>query len=139
MFKRSSFTATSIYPRKQATTVLWPSDTVLESDSGIWLVKSNKRLKYFSDRVFQSWNYAAAPIRVYANSIEHLKYGGVIGFRGGSLLENMADGKIYLVSDNKRRHIVNPDWFEEYGFAGQPIITVSTTELQLHDEGDPLD
>lgn len=138
MFKRK-YPEQERYPLNESLTVIWPSDTVVECSSGIYLVKGSKKLKFYSDRVYKSWNFPVTPIPVYDSSIEYLQYGGIIGFRNGSLLESMADGKMYLISDNKRRHITNPDWFEQYGFAGQPIITVSTSELKLHDEGDPLD
>lgn len=139
MFRRRNYPEQEKYPLDKSATVMWPSDTVVECSSGVYLVKGDKKLKFYSKRTLESWNFSVSPIPVHDSAIEYLKYGGIIGFRNGSLLESMADGKMYLISDNKRRHITNPDWFEEYGFAGLPILTVSTSELEIHEEGKPLD
>jgi hypothetical protein len=61
---------------------------------------------------------------------------GVLGFRDGSLVQNIADGKIYLISDNKRRHIVEPDVLE---WIGGEIIKAGQKEVFVHTEGEPLD
>jgi hypothetical protein len=61
---------------------------------------------------------------------------GSLGFRDGSLLKDISDGKFYLISDSKRRHIIEPDvliWMNS------SIIEVSQKEILSHAEGDPLD
>jgi hypothetical protein len=50
----------------------------------------------------------------------------------------MADGKMYLVSQNKRRHIVDPDSFDRYGLDRSTVIEVSELEINMHDLGENL-
>lgn len=138
MFKRRRLPPDITYPLNESDTVIWPSDITIETSSGTWLVKGKKRFKFYSKRVYDSWGFPF-PIKVHDSSIEYMEYGGVLGFRNGSLLEDMSDGKLYLISENKRRHIVNPDWLDEYGLMGFPIIVASSNELKLHDEGEPLE
>jgi hypothetical protein len=63
---------------------------------------------------------------------------GKLGFRDGTLIKNIADGRIYLVSQNKLRHIVDPDSFTRYGLDRSNVIEVSETEVSAHDLGEKL-
>ena len=63
---------------------------------------------------------------------------GKLGFRDGTLIKNIADGKIYLISQNKRRHIVDPDTFDRYGLDRSKTIEVSESETNMHDLGENL-
>ncbi len=59
-------------------------------------------------------------------------------FRNGSLLYSQADGKMYLISDNKARHITSPDILTGLGIRRQDAVWVSEDEIKLHEEGAPL-
>jgi hypothetical protein len=67
-----------------------------------------------------------------------MKIVGKLGFRDGTLIKNIADGKIYLVSQNKRRHVVTPDSFAKYGLDRSSIVEVSESETNMHDLGENL-
>jgi hypothetical protein len=56
-------------------------------------------------------------------------------FRDGTLLHNLGDGKIYLVSGHKIRHITNPDVLERLGASHADVVRVSVDELNLHERG----
>ena len=45
---------------------------------------------------------------------------------------------MYLVSQNKRRHIVDPDSFDRYGLDRSKVIEVSELEAAAHDLGENL-
>jgi hypothetical protein len=66
------------------------------------------------------------------------KLAGKLGFRDGTLIKNIADGRIYLVSQNKLRHVVDPDSFTRYGLDRSKVIEVSETEISAHDLGEKL-
>jgi len=66
------------------------------------------------------------------------KVAGKLGFRDGTLIKNVADGKMYLVSQNKLRHIVDPDSFTKYGLDRSKVIEVSEAEVSAHDLGEKL-
>jgi hypothetical protein len=128
--KKLSKTTTYIYNKRLDA----PNGLSFQVDDQYFLVKSGTAMRFFSKRVFQSWGLI--PVVVSAGSIAHLKSAGVIGFRDGSLVKNFVDGKMYLVSDNKRRLIKDPDLVTLFG---QEVITASEAEIKLHDEGEPLD
>jgi hypothetical protein len=61
---------------------------------------------------------------------------GVLGFRDGSLVQDISDGKIYLISDNKRRHVIEPnvlEWIEI------EVIKAGQKEIAVHEEGEPIE
>lgn len=115
----------------------YPDGAVLQNGSNYFMVTNGKLFKFFSERVFKSWNVTA--IEVSSESIAHFQNASKpLGFRNGSLLHNVADGKFYYVSNNKLRHIQNPDWFDEYGLGIIEFVNASQQEVNLHDEGEPL-
>ena len=63
---------------------------------------------------------------------------GKLGFRDGTLIKNIADGKMYLISQNKKRHIVDPDSFIKYGIDRSKVIEVSESEANSHELGENL-
>jgi len=72
------------------------------------------------------------------SSLVNIKTAGRLGFRDGTLIKNIADGKMYLISQNKRRHIVSPDVFDKYGLDRSKLIEVSSKEAEMHELGDSL-
>jgi hypothetical protein len=67
-----------------------------------------------------------------------MKLAGKLGFRDGTLIKNIADGKLYLISQNKKRHIVDPDTFDKYGLDRSQVIEVSAFETSMHELGEEL-
>jgi hypothetical protein len=59
-------------------------------------------------------------------------------FRNGSLIHNLADGKIYLIEEGKRRHVTDPDVLETLGASWKDVTRVSLAEVNLHPEGETL-
>jgi hypothetical protein len=105
------------------------------TEKGTFYVKALKRYKVFSDRCFQSWS--VKPIYSSFDQISHIPYAGVLGFRDGTIIHNLADGKIYVVSDNKRLHIKDPDSFPD-GWIRDNMITVNEQEANLHKDGQEI-
>lgn len=114
----------------------YPSDVVVETESGYWFIKGKSRLRIFSDRCLDSWQVDVLPGSDV--SVSKFKKAGVLGFRNGTLVRNLADGHYYLISDNKRRHIVSPDVFDCMGFDINYAMVVSQNELDIHEEGEVL-
>ena len=102
------------------------------TESGNFYVKSNKRYKVYSERCLQSWATPTVDSK-FAN-ISHIPYAGILGFRDGTIIHNLSDGKIYIVSDNQKRQIKTPDAFPE-GWIEQYKILVSESEANLHKDG----
>jgi hypothetical protein len=110
-----------------------PSGLIASTDKGYFYIKGSKKFKFVSERAMLSW--ALPVIKTNDQSLNKLITTGTLGFRDGTLIKDISDGKIYLVSDSKRRHIVDPDVLE---WLNTDIIQASQKEVLVHVEGDPL-
>jgi len=114
----------------------FPSGIAVKTDTGTYWIKDNKKYKLISERAAESWRF----IEVLATdtALSNIKSAGKLGFRDGTLIKNISDGKIYLVSQNKRRHILSPDVFDKYGLNRSLLIEVSEAETNMHELGENL-
>lgn len=110
-----------------------PSGLIANTEKGFFYIKGEKRFKFISDRAKDSWSL---PIIKTSESIL-IKYPivGVLGFRDGTLVKDISDGRIYLISDSKRRHVIDPDVLE---WLNAEIIQIGQKELFVHSEGEKL-
>lgn len=114
----------------------FPSGISIKTESASYWIKDGKKYKLISERAAKSWSFVT--VNATDLAISHIKNAGKLGFRDGSLIKNIADGKIYLISQNKRRHITSPDVFRRYGLNRDDIIEVSDSEANMHDLGEDL-
>jgi hypothetical protein len=114
----------------------FPSGIAIKTEKFTYWIKDGKKFKLVSDRAAKSWSFTT--VLATESSIAQIKLSGKLGFRDGTLIKNIADGKMYLVSQNKRRHIVSPDVFIKYGLDRSNMIEVSDLEAGMHDIGDNL-
>ncbi len=114
----------------------FPSGLAVKTESYTYWIKDNKRYKIISERAAKSWSFVT--VNVTENAIAHIKIVGKLGFRDGSLIKSISDSKIYLISQNKKRHITSPDVFDRYGLNRDDIIEVSEIECNMHDLGEDL-
>lgn len=130
MFKKQQQTITISNP------VILPSGLAVKTEKATYWVKDGKRFKLISSRAEKSWSFPT--VNATESAISGMKLVGKLGFRDGTLIKNIADGKIYLISQNKRRHVVDPDAFDSYGLNRSNIIEVSEAEANMHDIGENL-
>ena len=114
----------------------FPSGLAVKTDKAVYWIKDGKRYKLISDRAARSWMFTT--VNATEAALSGIKLAGKLGFRDGSLIKNIADGKMYLVSQNKLRHIVDPDIFDRYGLDRSNLIEVSDVEIKAHDIGEIL-
>ena len=114
----------------------FPSGLAVKTDSGTYWIKDGKRYRLISDRAARSWAFTT--VNATDQALSGIKLVGKLGFRDGTLIKNIADGKMYLISQNKKRHIVSPDSFDKYGLNRKSIIEVSEAEANMHDLGENL-
>jgi hypothetical protein len=110
-----------------------PSGLIALTEKGDYYVKGMKRFKFISERARDSWGLTI--VTTSEAAMFNHAISGVIGFRDGTLVKDLSDGKIYLISDSKRRHITNPDVLIWMGV--EPIL-VSQKEISTHAEGEKL-
>ena len=113
-----------------------PSGMIAKTEKGYFYVKGEKRFRFISDRARDSWN-----LRIVLTSelaMTNIKVVGIVGFRDGTLIRDISNGKIYLIVDNKRSLITDPDDLKLLGFKKQDIILVSKKEADFQKEGESL-
>jgi hypothetical protein len=115
---------------------IFPSGIAVKTDKGIYWIKDGKRFKLISDRAAKSWMFTT--VVATESALSGMKLAGKLGFRDGTLIKNIADGKLYLISQNKKRHIVDPDTFNKYGLDRSQVIEVSAFETSMHELGEEL-
>ena len=130
LFKNTKSTLTISQPTN------FPSGLAVKTDKATYWIKDGKRYKLISDRAAKSWMFTT--VNATEAALSGIKLVGKLGFRDGSLIKNIADGKMYLVSQNKLRHIVDPDVFDRYGLDRSIIMEVSETEIKAHELGENL-
>ena len=114
----------------------FPSGIAVQTDKATYWIKDGKRYRLISDRAAKSWCFTT--VKATESALSGTKLVGKLGFRDGTLIKNIADGKMYLVSQNKLRHIVDPDIFIKYGLDRSNLIEVSEAEVKAHDLGEIL-
>lgn len=120
-------------PNKNIYTPIVPSGLIAHTEKGYFYIKGKKRFKFVSDRARNSW--ALPIVETKEPMMSSYVISGMLGFRDGTLVKDISDGKIYLISDSKRRHITDPDaliWIDA------EIITVGQKELSVHQEGEKI-
>lgn len=114
----------------------FPSGIAVKTDKDTYWIKDGKRYRLISGRASDSWSFTT--VNATESALTGFKLAGKLGFRDGTLIKNIADGRIYLVSQNKLRHVVDPDSFTRYGLDRSKVIEVSETEISAHDLGEKL-
>jgi len=110
-----------------------PGGLIALTENGYFLVKGNKRFKFNSTRALNTWNLKV--VKTTELAMRDVKNAGLVGFRDGSLIRDISNNKIYLVSDYKKYLISNPDTLTVLGFKFNDILLVSSSEAELHPYG----
>jgi hypothetical protein len=111
-----------------------PSGLIAHTEKGYFYIKGKKKFKFVSERAMNTWSLPI--IETKEEKLAGISLVGSLGLRDGTLAKDISDGKIYLISDSKKRHITNPDvllWITS------SIIEVSAKDILAHTDGDPID
>ena len=114
--------------------VEYPTGIAVRTERGAYRIHTDgKRYRIPTQAILESWKF---PIIVDASEASLAKYPiGVtkVGFRDGSLLNNIADGRMYVVSGGRLRHIVDPAVLDRLG--NPEAVVVSDAEIQIMKQG----
>ena len=113
-----------------------PSGMIAHTEKGYFYVKGEKRFRFISDRARDSWSLRE--VKTSEKAMADIKIVGFVGFRDGSLVRDISSGKIYLIIDNKRSLVTDPDDLKAVGFRKDEIILISKREADSQKEGEPL-
>jgi hypothetical protein len=88
-------------------------------------------------RILNSWSFLFI---IESSECALVKYprASPLGFRDGSLVTDVSDGKTYFISQRQRRPVQTPDFFRYVGLKPKDAILVSKEEVSLHKEGEAL-
>ena len=113
-----------------------PSGVAVFDGINTYFIKNNKKYRVISDRAVKSWGFTLW----YGSqgSLSKIVLGGILGFRDGSVIKDISNGKIYLVANSKKQHITTPDFFTRFGIDPNTVIEVSNKEAELHKDGEPI-
>ena len=114
----------------------FPSGLAVKTEKAVYWIKDGKRYRLISDRAAESWKFTT--VNATEDAVSKTRIAGKLGFRDGTLIQNISDGKMYLISQNKRRHIKSPDVFDLFGLDRQLMIEVSDAEVNMHELGEDL-
>jgi hypothetical protein len=118
--------------------VEYPDGVMVRTEKDTYLIKGGRRLRCYSDRVVMSWGLPLAPGTEVSVSKHKLSI-SPLGFRDGTLIQDVSTGKLYLISGFKRRQVLNPDLLPTYGLDRYDALEVSAREAKIHEEGEPLE
>lgn len=119
--------------------VEYPAGTCVETPSGWFLInKDGKKYRIVSKTVLNSWNFP----RIVKTSDQAIsKYPSALtplGFRDGTLLNDISSSTLYLVSGNKARHIKGLKTLNALGLTPKDAVWVSYDEILIMTKGDEL-
>lgn len=119
--------------------VSYPAGFCVKTHKGHYLInKDGKRYRLPTQRIVDSWSF---PHIIETTEVALSNYPVAVtklGFRDGSLLDNIADGKLYLASGNKLRHVTSPDVLETLGLNVGDALIVSDAEISLMEQGEEI-
>jgi hypothetical protein len=115
----------------------YPTGICVKTEAGYWYINGKFRHPFKSDRLVQSWNFSFIAESTEA-ALSHYLKGKPLGYRDGSLVCDIADGKTYLISSKTRRLITKPETYDLLGLKRSDAIWAARDEINLHPEGEVL-
>jgi hypothetical protein len=113
-----------------------PSGMIAHTERGYFYVKGDKRFKFLSDRARKSW--CLHEVETVESALSTVKVAGIVGFRDGTLIRDISNGKIYLIVDNKKKLVTDPDYLFALGLKRRDAIWVSKKEAGFQKDGEDL-
>lgn len=115
----------------------YPSGICVRTEAGHWYINGRFRHSLKNKRVIDSWSFPVI-VETTEAAVSHYPKAKPLGFRAGSLVRDISDGKVYLISENKRRLITSPEAYDLLGVKRSDAIWAAHDEVILHPEGEVL-
>ena len=117
--------------------VEYPSGMCVRANGTHYYINGAFKHPVTSPRILLSWSFP----RIIETSDEALaKYVTTkkLGFRDGTLVKNLHDGRLYFISKGLKRPVTNPDALASMGLGSKDAILISLEESSLHKIGEVL-
>lgn len=115
----------------------FPHGSCIKTENGYFYVNGKTIKPIKNKRVLESWDFPLI-INAHSSALSSFIKSSPLGFRDGTLLRDISDGKMYLVSKRVLRHIVSPDALAMLGKRKSDAIWAAHDEIQLHEKGENL-
>lgn len=115
----------------------YPTGVCVKTETGYWYINGKYKNKIKNARVFKSWSFPLV-IETTDSAIAHMPRAKALGFRAGTLVRDISDGKVYLISENTRRMLGSPESYDILGLKRRDAIWAAHDEIILHPEGEAL-
>lgn len=115
----------------------YPTGVCVSTETGRWYINGKFRHLLKTERIVKSWNFSFIVPSTEAALAKYPK-GKPLGFRDGTLILDISDGKLYLISGKQRRHITTPESLDLLGLTRQDALWVGRDEINLNPEGQVL-
>ena len=94
----------------------YPSGICVKTEKGAFYINADgKRYRIPSEAVWKSWNFSVTIDASDSALSDYPIATTYLGFRSGSVVKDISDGKIYVVSNNRLRHVVSPGVLDRLG------------------------
>lgn len=114
-----------------------PDGTAIEAKGIYFFVKGGMKYRIPSLSILKSQNYPRV-IKVTPKSANKIPNSAAkIGLREGSVVRDISDNRIYLISGNRARHITSPIVLSQLG--NPDVILVAHSDITLHEGGREID
>lgn len=137
--KTKNSTPERLVPELPHRPVEYPSGIAVRTEEGTYyLHPDGKRYRIQSREILESW---AFPLLVDTSEVALSKYPVAVtrlGFRNGSLVNNIADGKMYLVSEGKLRHVTGVSALRRLGVTRDDAVVVSESDIKIMKLGEAI-
>jgi hypothetical protein len=130
MFKRKSPPKRQL-PQKPTE---YPSGLCVKTEKGYFYINGRFRHPFVSQRAVDSWNFTLVPETTEA-ALSHYLMRKMLGFREATVLADVSDGKVYIISNKKRRLISTPEAYDVLGITIDDALWVGKDEIEFHPEG----
>lgn len=117
----------------------YPNGSLLrvKGETGIWLIKNNKRYNFISKSAFLASYDPKKVIEVSLNDLQAYEYGAPIKFAEYSLLQAPSGG-VYLLVNGEKRAITSREAFQKLGYSPEEKIIVTWEDLAAYPDGEKI-
>lgn len=117
---------------------VYPSGICVRTEVGHYYINGNFRHRLGSKRIFESWSFPFVAQTSEA-ALKNYRRGRKLGFRDGTLVRRISDGKLYFISKRQRCLVKNVDHLTALGLNPSDAVWASDFEIELTSEGEIIE